>query len=149
MIKSLEKRLEEKLEANNELRQQLKVYQKEPKEAHTRGKTKSGKRKLSKKRIRVESPRSPAAHEISPMMSLPATQRNARQAINELSLMIADSEREQALLNNKFERLDRMSGLDQEKKKLQEIISKHDERLQAAKSLQNSIIKERLFVSDL
>lgn len=149
MIKSLEKRLEEKLEANNELRQQLKVYQEEPREAHPRSKTKSVKRKLSKKRIRVESPRNYVVREFSPMRSLPATQRHARQAINELSLMIADSEREQALLNNKFERLERMSGSDIEKKKLKEIINRHDERLQAAKSLQDSIIKERLFVSDL
>ena len=149
MIKSLEKRLEEKLEANNELRQQLRVYQEEPKEVHPRAKTKSVKRKSSKKRIRVESPRSPVVHELSPMRSLPDTQRHARQAINELSLMIADSEREQALLNNKFERLERMSGSDKEKKKLKEIINRHDERLQAAKSLQDSIIKERLYVSDL
>jgi hypothetical protein len=149
MIKSLEKRLEEKLEANNDIRQQLKVYQEEPKEAHPRSKTKSVKRKLSKKRIRVESPRTPAVNEISPMMSLPTTQRHARQAINELSLMIADSEREQALLNNQIQRLERISGPDKEKKKLKEIINKHDERLQAAKSLQDSIIKERLFVSDL
>lgn len=78
-------------------------------------------------------------------MSQPLTERESGYSIDELSRIIVSLEKEQAIFQTKLSMIPQELAFDKEKRKLQEMYVRNSERLEAAKAMQQDIIKEKIY----
>jgi hypothetical protein len=146
-IQKLEKSLDEQSDIHNDLRTRLRNFQEDTKLIPKKP-SKPVRRKSTRKVAKLESSKSsqvivPRLH--TSVMSQPLTERGQGDTLDELSYIIVSLEKEQAILESKLAALSQETTFDKERRKLQDMYEKNLDRLEAAKSMQQDLIKERVY----